>query len=213
MTTLLITIHVIACVVLILVVLLQAGRGADMGAAFGGASSPMFGAGSSTNPLARVTTATAVTFLATALLLAVASARRASVFDDAIEPLAVTPQAESSAPVAGAQPGVIPATDGAEESAPVASDQAAGQNAPTAATAPSDAVPESAPAEVAKDAAPTEAVKEAASAAVLAPVEEAAKAAAQPTAEAAAPVAADTPSAAVVPPTPSPEAASTPPAQ
>ena len=180
MTTLLITIHVIACVVLILVVLLQAGRGADMGAAFGGASSPMFGAGSSTNPLARVTTATAVTFLATALLLAVASARRASVFDDAVEPLAVTPQAESSAPVAGAQPAVIPATDGAEESAPVASDQAAGENAPTAA-------PEAVPAEVAKEAAPAA---------------EAAKAATE-AAAAAAPVPApspDAPSAAVIPP-------------
>ena len=93
MTTLLITIHVLSCIMLILVVLLQAGRGADMGAAFGGASSAMFGSGSSTNPLARATTITAVMFLTTALILAVSSARRASVFDDVSEPLAAPPRA------------------------------------------------------------------------------------------------------------------------
>jgi preprotein translocase subunit SecG len=96
-TTFLIAIHVLACVVLILVVLLQAGRGADMGAAFGGASTPMFGSGSASNPLARMTTITAVLFLTSALFLAVASARRASVFDSMSEPLAAPPQAESSA--------------------------------------------------------------------------------------------------------------------
>jgi preprotein translocase subunit SecG len=118
--TLLITVHVLSCIVLILVVLLQAGRGADMGAAFGGASSPMFGSGSSSNPLARMTTITAVLFMTTALFLAVSSARRASVFDATPEPLAVTPQAESSSPPAG-----IPAPD-----APAASPQAAAPAAP-----------------------------------------------------------------------------------
>ena len=126
MTTILITIHVAACIVLILVVLLQAGRGADMGAAFGGASSPMFGAGSSSNPLTRMTTITAVAFLTTALFLAVASARRASVFDSVPEPLAATPHAESSAPapdappaapIAAAQPLTIPAAPSAPAAA------------------------------------------------------------------------------------------------
>jgi preprotein translocase subunit SecG len=98
-TTLLITVHVLSCIMLILVVLLQAGRGADMGAAFGGASTPMFGSGSSTNPLTRITTITAVAFLTTALFLAVGSARRASVFDNAAEPLAAPPRAESTVPV------------------------------------------------------------------------------------------------------------------
>jgi preprotein translocase subunit SecG len=168
-TTLLITFHIAACIVLILVVLLQAGRGADMGAAFGGASSPMFGSGSSTNPLARVTTATAITFLATALFLAVASARRASVFDNATEPLATTPHAES-APIGEAQPATIPATadsapaakvapaaGGGDEAAPAASDDAAPAAAPAAAAAAAPAAP-------AEAAAPTAAVAPAAAA-------------------------------------------------
>ena len=36
-------IHVLACFILILVVLLQAGKGANMGAAFGGSSQTVFG--------------------------------------------------------------------------------------------------------------------------------------------------------------------------
>ena len=129
MTTILTILHVLSCVVLILVVLLQAGRGADMGAAFGGSSSPMFGSGSSNNPLARVTEITAVAFMATALFLAVTSAHRASVFDRTPEPLAATPQAESSASAPAA-----PAPAG--EAAPAA----------TAPAAPADAAPAGQPA-------------------------------------------------------------------
>ncbi len=154
MTTLLVAVHVASCIVLILVVLLQAGRGADMGAAFGGASTPMFGSGSSTNPLARMTTITAVLFMTTALFLAVASARRASVFDSTPEPLAATPHAESappeappasgtaaSAPIAEAKPMTIPATGSAS---PAASDEAAPQAAAPE-VAPQAAAPEVAP--------------------------------------------------------------------
>jgi preprotein translocase subunit SecG len=155
---LLITIHVLSCIMLILVVLLQAGRGADMGAAFGGASTPMFGSGSSTNPLARVTTVTAVAFLATALVLAVSSARRASVFDSASEPLASPPRAESSAPAAAAAPAgapvgeakplTIPAAPG--NAAPAASDEAPGvaasDNPVEKESAPAQAAPSAVPA-------------------------------------------------------------------
>ena len=175
MTTLLITIHLLSCIMLILVVLLQAGRGADMGAAFGGASTPMFGSGSSTNPLARVTTITAVMFLTTALFLAVSSARRASVFDNTSEPLAAPPRAESTvpvipqpqsppaaqdaAPVGEAQPLTIPANP----SAPAASDPLAKEATPPAAAtgevpppAAKDGVPTEAP-PAANDGAPTDA--------------------------------------------------------
>lgn len=155
MTTLLITIHVLSCLMLILVVLLQAGRGADMGAAFGGASSPMFGSGSSTNPLTRMTTITAVLFLTTALFLAVSSARRASVFDDVPEPLAAPPRAESSAPAAsppasGDAADVAPAPIGEAQpltipAAPAAGGEAA-PDAPAAPAAGGEAAPETAPA-------------------------------------------------------------------
>ena len=153
MITLLITIHVLSCIVLILVVLLQAGRGADMGAAFGGASTPMFGSGSSSNPLARMTTITAVAFLTSALFLAVSSARRASVFDATTEPLASPPQSESTAKPGGnaasppaadenaptdeGQPLTIPAKpDGSAPAAAPAASAPAAETAPAAATAP-----------------------------------------------------------------------------
>jgi preprotein translocase subunit SecG len=176
MTTLLITLHVLSCIVLILVVLLQAGRGADMGAAFGGASTPMFGSGSSNNPLARITEITAVLFLATALFLAVSSARRASVFDSTPEPLAATPHAESAPasaeipasggapatpPVAEAKPLTIPATPNSAGSAaanagsPAASDAAAPAEAAPAA-APADAAPATPPAAAPAAAPPAE---------------------------------------------------------
>jgi len=171
-TTILIIIHVISCIVLILAVLLQAGRGADMGAAFGGASSPMFGSGSASNPLARMTTITAVLFLTTALFLAVASARRASVFDSTPEPLAVTPQAESSAPAAApvpapadpigqAQPMTIPATPSAVPT------PAGGAAVPAAAPGAAPAAPTDAP--VAPSAAPPAATAPAVPAAPSAP--------------------------------------------
>ncbi|MFN2376570.1 MAG: preprotein translocase subunit SecG [Candidatus Binatia bacterium] len=197
MTTILVITHVAACIVLILAVLLQAGRGADMGAAFGGASSPMFGSGSAANPLARLTTITAIAFLTTALFLAVASARRASVFDSMPEPLAATPQAESSAPLspppaaplAEAQPLTIPATpapgDGAAapEAAPADAAPAAETApvpAPAAEAAPSPAAEKAPAAEVApapEPAAPADAAPAAAAPEGSAPAPEAAPAA------------------------------------
>ncbi|HEY2774043.1 MAG TPA: preprotein translocase subunit SecG [Candidatus Binatia bacterium] len=155
MNALLIIVHVVSCIVLILVVLLQAGRGADMGAAFGGASTPMFGSGSSTNPLARMTTITAIAFLTSALLLAVSSARRASVFDSykapahvdvpvgAVpaqqeSPAASSDQAPATPPVGEAKPLTIPAAPGA--AAP-----GAGDAAPAAAPSPQAAAPQDAP--------------------------------------------------------------------
>ena len=49
-------VHVIACLFLILVVLLQTGKGADMGAVFGGGSRRLFGTGGAGNFLTRLTT-------------------------------------------------------------------------------------------------------------------------------------------------------------
>jgi preprotein translocase subunit SecG len=82
--TLITIIHVSACVFLILVVLLQTGKGAEMGAVFGGGgSSTIFGASGAGNFLTRLTTATAVIFFVTSLALAWSSLSRtrATVFD------------------------------------------------------------------------------------------------------------------------------------
>ena len=76
-------IHVLCCLFLIGVVLLQQGKGASMGAVFGGSSSTIFGSSGAGNFLTRLTTAAAVIFMLTSLTLTYASARRlgSTVFD------------------------------------------------------------------------------------------------------------------------------------
>src|SRR5512134_1552845 len=63
------SIHVVLCVFLIAVVLLQTGKGADMGAVFGGGSQTLFGSGGAGNLLTKLTTGTAVAFMVTSLIL------------------------------------------------------------------------------------------------------------------------------------------------
>ena len=63
--------HVIVCIALIMIVLLQTGKGADMGAAFGGgASQTLFGSTGSSTFLGKMTTVAAVVFMITSLGLA-----------------------------------------------------------------------------------------------------------------------------------------------
>lgn len=69
--TLALTVHVLVALGIIFLVLLQHGKGADMGAAFGGGSSgSLFGATGSANFLSRTTAALAAVFFLTSLSLA-----------------------------------------------------------------------------------------------------------------------------------------------
>ncbi len=62
--------HVFVCIALILVVLLQAGKGAEIGAAFGsGSSQTVFGARGAGSFLGKMTAAAAVIFMLTSLIL------------------------------------------------------------------------------------------------------------------------------------------------
>ncbi|MBL7661607.1 preprotein translocase subunit SecG [bacterium] len=70
MASLITTIHIFCAILLVLIVLLQHGRGADLGASFGGGSQTLFGAGGADNLLIRVTTILALVFLTTSLVLA-----------------------------------------------------------------------------------------------------------------------------------------------
>lgn len=71
MSILLIVVHVIVCVALIMIVLLQTGKGADMGAAFGGGSSQtLFGSTGASTFLSKATTVAAIVFMLTSLVLA-----------------------------------------------------------------------------------------------------------------------------------------------
>ena len=66
--TILMTVHIIAGISVIRLVLLQHGKGADMGADFGsGASGSLFGATGSANFLSRATAALAAVFFLTSL--------------------------------------------------------------------------------------------------------------------------------------------------
>lgn len=63
--------HVLICVFLVVAILLQAGKGADLGAAFGaGSSQSLFGARGAATFLTKLTTVVAILFLATSLTLA-----------------------------------------------------------------------------------------------------------------------------------------------
>ena len=65
------TVHVLAAIGIVGLVLVQHGKGADMGAAFGsGASGSLFGAAGSANFLSRTTAVLAVVFFVTSLSLA-----------------------------------------------------------------------------------------------------------------------------------------------
>ena len=77
MQTTLLTIHIILAVVLIVLVLVQQGKGADAGAAFGsGASSTVFGARGSATFLNKLTTIIALSFFVTSLSLAYISSNK-----------------------------------------------------------------------------------------------------------------------------------------
>lgn len=71
MPVVIVIIHIAVCFALILIVLLQTGKGADMGAAFGGgASQTLFGTTGASTFLSKATTAAAVIFMLTSLTLA-----------------------------------------------------------------------------------------------------------------------------------------------
>jgi preprotein translocase subunit SecG len=79
MVTLLTIVHITVCLFLILVVLLQAGKGGGMGIAFGGSGSQtVFGSSGAGNFLTRLTSITAALFLLTSLALAHYSSRQDS---------------------------------------------------------------------------------------------------------------------------------------
>ena len=79
MTILLIIIHVFVCLFLIAVVLLQSGKGAEIGAAFGGSSQTLFGSRGAASFLGKMTTVAAVIFMLTSLTLAVVTSKGSSV--------------------------------------------------------------------------------------------------------------------------------------
>ena len=69
MSTIVIVVHIIVCLALICIVLLQHGKGAGIGAAFGGSSQTVFGSTGAAPFLAKLTAAAAILFMCTSLAL------------------------------------------------------------------------------------------------------------------------------------------------
>jgi preprotein translocase subunit SecG len=123
---LIVFLHVIACLFLIAVVLLQQGKGQDLASAFGGGGTQTaFGPRGSATVLSRATTILAGVFMVTSLALSIVRPRASGVLDQVAEPAAAT----SPSPGASAAP---PTTAPAPAS-----------NANTPASGPAEAPPSS----------------------------------------------------------------------
>ncbi|MEX2476444.1 preprotein translocase subunit SecG [Marinobacter sp.] len=98
--TLVVVVHVVIAVALVSLVLIQHGKGADAGAAFGGggASQTVFGSQGSGSFLTRMTTLLAVVFFVTSFSLAIFAKQRAEVAGEAGIPV-VQESSEASDPV------------------------------------------------------------------------------------------------------------------
>lgn len=101
MTTLLLIIHIMVSLFLIFIVLVQGGKGAELGAAFGGSSQTVFGSRGAATFLSKLTTIVAVVFMLTSLALAIASVKGTSVIKETPVKAFPTPGAQPPA----AQPG------------------------------------------------------------------------------------------------------------
>ena len=109
-------VHVSACLFLIVVVLLQTGKGADMGAVFGGGSQTLFGSGGAGNLLTKLTTGTAIAFMVTSLILSYAHNRTSGGGGllNRIPADAGTPAAPAPLPATPPAPELVPAKYNAE---------------------------------------------------------------------------------------------------
>jgi preprotein translocase subunit SecG len=91
------TLHVLACLFLIGVVLLQQGKGQDLASAFGGGGTQTaFGPRGSANVLSRATTILAVLFMITSLGLSLVRPRQGTILDSVAAPVAASPSPGAS---------------------------------------------------------------------------------------------------------------------
>ncbi len=106
MVTPIVALHIIVCITMVIVVLLQQGKGADVGAVFGGSSSTVFGASGAGNFLTKITWGCAMLFFSTAIILAYTSTRRVtgSIFEGHVRLPSQTAPASTSGPASATHP-------------------------------------------------------------------------------------------------------------
>ena len=96
--------HIFVSVSLGLIVLLQAGKGASMGAAFGGASQTIFGSPGAAGFLTKITTGAAVLFMMTSFFLTILSSQRTStILEETRTEITETLPSEEALPAPGAE--------------------------------------------------------------------------------------------------------------
>ena len=145
MNTVLTVLHVLVCIFLIAVVLLQRGKGAEMGAVFGGgASSTVFGSRGGANFLTKMTTASAALFMITSLSLSYISTDQATdkLFEDG-----VAEEAEAESATGGFEDLGTVAPEAASDDAGLLTDEpaaAADEAAPAEAAPAGEAAPDAA---------------------------------------------------------------------
>ena len=109
LTTVLIVVHVLVALAIIGLVLLQHGKGADMGSGFGGgASGSLFGATGSANFLSRMTAVLAALFFILSLALAYVATRRPAEEGGGVIDVIRKQQTEKPAPKAEEKPAAQP---------------------------------------------------------------------------------------------------------
>jgi len=114
MNYILLSIHILVCISLIGIVLIQGGKGAEVGAAFGaGASNTIFGASGGQSFIGKMTAGAAVIFMLTSLALAIfwGQPGSTSVMPEQVAP-AAAPATMPSQSIPPAAPAAPPAADG-----------------------------------------------------------------------------------------------------
>jgi len=136
MYTALIVLHIIVAFIMIGVILLQSGKGAEIGAAFGGSSQTVFGARGANTLLSKLTAISAAIFMVTSLSLAILSKQK-----NYSSPLGLDkPVPTQTAPAAPATQAVptVPTAPAARPTAEPAKDDH-GTHSPNATTPPASA--------------------------------------------------------------------------
>ena len=111
MYTALIVLHIIVAFIMIGVILLQSGKGAEIGAAFGGSSQTVFGARGASTLLSKLTAVSATIFMVTSLSLAILSKQKNYSSPLGLDKPVPTESAPAAAPATQAAP-VVPTAPG-----------------------------------------------------------------------------------------------------
>jgi preprotein translocase subunit SecG len=134
MYTLAVSIHLIVCFLMIASILLQAGKGAEIGASFGGSSQTVFGSRGPGTFLSKVTVGTAIVFMLSSLSLAVLS-REANTSSTVID-LHPTTHQESSSSSTEESTAVTPSAESETPPAPEVSSEATPESTPSTPSEP-----------------------------------------------------------------------------